>query len=199
MADRESDPLYVDDDGQLMFFAEAAFYTRTVWPSRLANRTDRLWQELRVQRWERQGGLCGCGCGHRLRRDQGDLHHPHYETYGRETVDDVVLMLRKCHARESRRQESLAVKVFRRAGFQCEMVTFNDEACRGSLIVLHRHHDSLGHEIPDDLLAACQGHAAAWLQERREWEDDLAVHRMLRHLVADCSDDAEPLNDPGPA
>lgn len=52
------------------------------------------WQQLRAEKCPLTGGACeGCGCRHR----QLELHHKHYRTLVRESLDDVVLLCSAYH------------------------------------------------------------------------------------------------------
>lgn len=60
--------------------------------------TDR-YRALRAARLQIAGARCEeCGANHALQ-----LHHRHYNTLGREEIDDVVILCDSCHERETRR------------------------------------------------------------------------------------------------
>lgn len=55
------------------------------------------WESLRAQKLEEQGGGCACcpndiHSGYRL-----ELHHRHYENWGKEKPEDVVILCSLCH------------------------------------------------------------------------------------------------------
>ncbi len=60
------------------------------------------WNALRVTRGEAQrttAGLIHCGtCSYEVAKLSGfDLHHRHYDNFGKEELGDVVLLCRPCH------------------------------------------------------------------------------------------------------
>jgi hypothetical protein len=59
------------------------------------------WEELRVIARDRQRGADGqvhCGTCWRIESDFGfDLHHRHYNNFGNEDPDDLILLCRQCH------------------------------------------------------------------------------------------------------
>jgi hypothetical protein len=192
MANNWEDWIGLNPDGQMVLFEPAAYGPKVVWATRAdsRDRRDRHWAELREQRWLDQGGCCAL-CGDPLRRYQGDLHHLHYEHYRRELIDDVILVHRKCHAKESRRQERLWAQVLFRARYQCELVDVPDVRCTGTLLILHKHHATLGRETVFDLIAVCQAHAAVWLMERQEAEQDIAIQESLADLAEEWAEGME--------
>ncbi len=60
------------------------------------------WEALRQERREVQRGSTGevyCGTCWRTEAQHGgfDLHHRHYDSFGQEAVEDVILICRSCH------------------------------------------------------------------------------------------------------
>jgi 5-methylcytosine-specific restriction endonuclease McrA len=63
----------------------------------------RRFSQLRAARMEIAGGLCE-SCG---RRRHLQLHHLHYDTLGRERIEDLRLLCDDCHTRETARQNAI--------------------------------------------------------------------------------------------
>lgn len=69
----------------------------------LANQQTGAYRELRTSRLRMAGNRCEeCGANHALQ-----LHHRHYNTLGREKIDDVVILCDQCHERETCRLAAL--------------------------------------------------------------------------------------------
>lgn len=68
---------------------------RAPWKQRYAAHiSSPYWRELKQKVIRRRGHKCqACGCGDCAL----DLHHEHYQTFGRERQKDVLLLCRPCH------------------------------------------------------------------------------------------------------
>jgi hypothetical protein len=57
----------------------------------------RHWDELRAKKLEEQRGACAC-CPNDVQSGyQLELHHRHYENWGKEKPEDVVILCSLCH------------------------------------------------------------------------------------------------------
>lgn len=57
----------------------------------------KLWNELRIAALERDGHACRCCPNDAASGVPLEIHHRHYETWGRETLADVVTLCVLCH------------------------------------------------------------------------------------------------------
>lgn len=57
----------------------------------------RHWEQLRAKKLEEQQGACACCPNDVLSGYQLELHHRHYETWGKEGPEDVVILCSLCH------------------------------------------------------------------------------------------------------
>lgn len=73
---------------------------RKPWKQRYAEHLSSLyWRELKEKVIRRRGHKCeSCGCT----ACSLDLHHKHYQTFGRERQKDVSLLCRNCHLQEDK-------------------------------------------------------------------------------------------------